>query len=353
MEQSETNQTTGAKPKKNIAPKIIIPIIILIALGIIVPKVWHAFKYEETDNAQIEMRLTPILSRVAGYVDKIYVEDFGNVKKGQLMMTIDTTELSLQLDEMEADYNQAFADIDNAKASLNNAQASISLSKGNTDVIALRRDKALNDLNRDKGLYESKVITKKQLDDSQSNYDITLKQLETSIKDTKVAESKLNVLQSQLEKANAQVKLKKTRIDQQKLKISYCSIYATSDGNIGKRNVDAGQFVQAGMPVFTIVNNQDLWIVANFKESQIKNLQTGKEVEIKVDGYPNLEVKGKITTISEATGARFSLLPPDNATGNFIKVTQRIPVKIEIENMDKYKNILRAGMSVDVATKIN
>jgi membrane fusion protein (multidrug efflux system) len=114
-----------------------------------------------------------------------------------------------------------------------------------------------------------------------------------------------------------------------------------------------GQFIQPGAPVFTEVNGNELWIVANFKESQIKNIHVGKPVRILVDGYPKQPLQGKVVSISNATGAKFSLLPPDNATGNFIKVTQRIPVRIEIENVDQYRNILRAGMSVDVTLSVD
>jgi membrane fusion protein (multidrug efflux system) len=180
-----------------------------------------------------------------------------------------------------------------------------------------------------------------------------MKQLETGYKDVKVAETRLNILRSQLERSKAQEELKKSRIDQQRLKLSYCYIYAPSDGNIGKRNIDPGQYVQPGTPLFTEINNQSLWIVANFKENQIKNIHIGKSAEVKVDGFPNLDIKGKVVSISNATGARFSLLPPDNATGNFIKVTQRIPVRIEIEDPDKYKDIFRAGMSVDISIHVD
>jgi membrane fusion protein (multidrug efflux system) len=341
------------QPKKKIIQKVVAPTVVAIILIVIGIKVWDALRHEETDNAQIEMRLVPILSRVSGYVDKILVDDYTTVKKNQLLMVIDTTELDLQLKEMQADYEQALADVENAKASLTNAEATLSSTKGNAEVIGLRKEKATSDFNRDKELYTSSAITKKQFDDSKSNYEITMKQLETGYRDVKVADTRLGILRSQLSRAQAQVDLKKSRIEQQRLKISYCYIYAPADGSIGKRNVDQGQFIQPGAPVFTEINSQELWIIANFKESQIKNIHVGKEVEIVVDGFPSKTLKGKVVSLSNATGARFSLLPPDNATGNFIKVTQRIPVRIEIDDVDKYKDILRAGMSVDVSVPVD
>jgi membrane fusion protein (multidrug efflux system) len=142
------------------------------------------------------------------------------------------------------------------------------------------------------------------------------------------------------------IEMKKTRIKETELKLSYTKITAPTTGKIGKKNISIGQFVQAGTPLFSIVNDSSYWIVANFKESQLEYLQEGKQVKIRVDAFPELDVKGTITSLSEATGAKFSLLPPDNSSGNFIKVTQRVPVKISIDNQAAFKNKLRAGMSV-------
>jgi membrane fusion protein (multidrug efflux system) len=177
-------------------------------------------------------------------------------------------------------------------------------------------------------------------------------QLETSRIDVRVAQTRLAVLSSLVNKTIAQAEIKKVRIDQQRLKLSYCRIYAIADGKLGKRNIDEGQFIQAGSPLFTIVNTQSQWVVANFKESQLKNVKVGQIVYLKIDGYPSLDVQGKIVSISDATGAKFSLLPPDNATGNFVKVTQRVPVRIEILDESKYKDLLRAGMSVVVSVPL-
>ncbi|MEI6900375.1 MAG: HlyD family secretion protein, partial [Bacteroidota bacterium] len=319
----ENNNIDESKPKKKIIPKIILGVVVLIAVILIGKTVWFALTHEETDNAQIEMRLVPILSRVPGYVDKLYVEDYAKVTKGQLLLVIDSTDLQLQLDEMLADYKQGETDVENASASLTNAEASLTSAKGNLEVTKLKVEKAKSDFERDKSLFDANAITKRQYDDSRSISDISKKQFETSQSDVRVAETRLSILQSLVNKAQAQMAVRKTRIDQQRLKISYCRVTATSNGKLGKRNIDQGQFVQAGAPLFTMVNDESYWVVANFKEKQIIHIPIGKEVDIKVDGYPDLVIKGKVTSISDATGARFSLLPPDNATGNFVKVAQR------------------------------
>jgi len=348
----DTELKIETQKSKNILPRIIISTVVIIGLIFLVKEVWYAIHHEETDNAQIEMRLVPILSRVSGYVDKIYADDYTSVTKGQLLMVVDSSELVLQLQEMQADYIQSLSDIENARAALVNAEASLAAAKGNVEVTRLRVSKTANDLKRDKNLSEGNAITQKQLDESQSSFDISTKQLETGQIDVRVAETRLTVLSSLVKKAQAQAEIKKVRIDQQKLKLTYCRIYAIADGKLGKRNIDEGQFIQAGAPLFTIVNTSSQWVVANFKESQLKNVHVGGIVHLKIDGYPKLVLEGKIISVSDATGAKFSLLPPDNATGNFVKVTQRVPVRIEILDEAKFKDVLRAGMSVVVSVPL-
>lgn len=343
---------TEVKINKNLLPRIIISTVVILGLIFLTKEIWFAITHEETDNAQVEMRLVPIISRVSGYVEKNYADDYAVVKKGQLLMVVDSAELSLQLQEMQADLAQSKADIENARASLINSEAMRSFSKSNLEVNRLRLAKSSDDLKRDKNLIEGNAITQKQFDDSQSIFDISTKQFETAKIDVRVAETRIAVLRSLVNKAEAQAEIKKAHIDQQKLKLSYCYIYAATDGKLGKSNIDKGQFIQAGSPLFTIVNSGSQWVVANFKENQLKNLHLGQLVNLKIDGIPSVEIHGKIISLSDATGARFSLLPPDNASGNFVKVTQRIPVRIEIIDESKFKDILRAGMSVIVSVPI-
>lgn len=340
---------TSKKSVKTIVIRVILGLVLIVGGYFGVKKIIYEMHHETTDNAQIEARLVPILPRVAGYIKTIYVQDYAVVEKDSLLAEIDDSELQLQLEEMEADLAQAETDVENARASITNANASVASVYANLDVVETRQLKAKNDFDRDKNLLADNAITQKQFDDSKSNLDISTKQVEVTRNDITVAKTKLNVLQAQLKKAEAQIEVKKARIEQQKLKLSYCKIYATSDGKIGKRNIDAGQFVQAGAPLFTVVNDQDYWIVANFKETQIQHLKPNQEVEVKIDAYPDMKVKGKIISFSDATGARFSLLPPDNATGNFVKVTQRIPIKIQLEDEAQLKDKLHAGMSVEVS----
>ena len=346
---AETNEVETKTGVKTIIFRVVLGLALCVALYFGGKKIIYELHHETTDNAQIEATLVPILPRVSGYVKAIYPQDYATVKKDSLLVELDDADLQLQLAEMKADLAQAQTDIGNANASISNAGASVTETQSNLTVAETRKEKAHTDYTRDLSLYHDGAITKKQLDDSKTTVDIADRQYEATKNDINVAETRTGISRAQLNKADAIIKFKQIAIDQQLLKLSYTKIYATSNGQIGKRNVDVGQYVQAGTPLFTIIDDEDYWVVANFKETQIHHMKLGDEVEISIDAYPDLKLKGKIISFSDATGAKFSLLPPDNATGNFVKVTQRIPVKILIEDVAKYKDKLHAGMSLDVA----
>jgi membrane fusion protein (multidrug efflux system) len=338
------NQET-IKKKKSPVRFIVIGIVLVLAGIYGFKKISFSLSHETTDNAQVEAQISPVLPRVAGYVKTIAVNDYDSVKTGQLLVELDDEELQTQLAQMEADYKVAEADISNAKATLNNAIVSLKGNKGNITLNDVKLQQAQDDYNRNKNLFADQAITKKQLDDSRYALEQASQQVNNSQSDLGTAQSRIAVTQSSIQKAEAQLSVKETIINQQKLKISYTKIYAPQAGKIGKRNITTGQFVQAGSPLFSIVNDSTYWIVANFKETQIKKFHPGQQAEIELDAYPDLKIAGALESVSEATGAKFSLLPPDNASGNFVKVTQRVPVRINISDINRYRNILRAGLS--------
>ena len=348
----ESQEKQAAKKKSPL--RFIVLAIVLIAGGIYgYKKISFALQHETTDNAQVETQITPVLPRVGGYVKSIAVNDYDSVKTGQLLVELDDAELQVQLLQMEADYKSSEADIANAIASLNSTKVSLNVNKGNISLSDVKFAQAESDYKRNQNLFADQAITKKQLDDSRYNYEQALQQVQNSKMDLSSASSKIAVIQSSIAKAQASLESKKAMIDQQKLKISYTKIYAPQAGKIGKKNISVGQFVQPGAPMFAIVNDTTYWIVANFKETQIKKFRPGQEVDIELDAYPDMKIKGSLGSVSEATGAKFSLLPPDNSSGNFVKVTQRVPVKININDIGQYTNVLRAGLSayISVPTK--
>lgn len=344
MEQQEL------QTKKKKSPlRIIIIAAVLIAGGIIgYTKIAFAITHETTDNAQVETQIASVLPRVSGYVKEINVKDYDSVQTGQLVAVIDDDELQVQLLQMEADYKAAEADILNAKAALNNASVSLKVNRGNITLNQVKQEQAKEDYARNLQLFADQAITKKQLDDSRYALEVANQQVNNSNSDLSAADSKLSVLRASIQKTEAALEIKKAAIEQQKLKISYSKIYAPQSGKLGKKNVTAGQYVQAGAPLFSIVNDSTYWIVANFKETQIRKFHPGMPVEIALDAYPDVKLTGTIESLSDATGAKFSLLPPDNSSGNFVKVTQRVPVKIAITDLGKHKDVLRAGLSAEI-----
>jgi len=340
--------TPTTEKKKSPIRFIILGIVLVTAGWFGYQKISFALSHEATDNAQIETQITPVLPRVSGYVKTIAIKDYDSVKTGDLLVELDDAELQTQLLEMQADYEQAAVDIINAKASLTNANVTLGVNKGSIDINKVKLKKAEDDLKRDENLFKEQAITKKQLEDSKFNYQTALQQVENSNTDLTAANSKLPVLRSSIQKTEAALAVKKARIEEQKLKITYTKIFSPSTGKIGKKSISAGQFVQAGTPLFSIVNDTTYWIIANFKETQIRKFHTGMPVDIELDAYPNTKIEGTIESLSEATGAKFSLLPPDNSSGNFVKITQRVPVKIAFKSVNQYKNMLRAGLSASI-----
>jgi membrane fusion protein (multidrug efflux system) len=338
-------ESTKKKKQSNVR-KVVILVLAAIALYFGVKKIAFALTHETTDNAQIETSIVPVITRISGYVKTLTIKDYDSVQQNQSIVELDDAELQAQLEEQKADLQQSFADVSNAKAQLANAILSLKNNKGIIDLKNIRQKKASADFSRDQNLFKEQAITKKQLEETEyqvaaANQEVTNAQTEYATANNRIA-----VLRENLNRAAALIDMKKAKIKETELKLTYTKIVAPSAGKIGKKNISVGQFVQAGTPLFSIVNDSSYWVVANFKESQLAPLYEGKKVKIRVDAFPDLEVEGTIQSLSDATGAKFSLLPPDNSSGNFIKVTQRIPVKISINNQAALKSKLRAGMSV-------
>jgi len=326
--------------------KVVISILLVVALYFGGRKVVFSITHETTDNAQIETSIVPVLTRIGGYVKTIAIKDYDSVGQNQLVAEIDDAELQMQLEEQKADLMQSSAEVSNARAQLENAILSLKNNKGLIDLKTIKQKKTTTDLARDQNLFKEQAITRKQLEETEFQLSSSNQELSNAQTELATANNRIAVLKENVNRALAFIDMKKTKIKETELKLSYTKIITPSAGKIGKKNINIGQFVQAGTPLFSIVNDSSYWIVANFKESQLESLQEGKKATIRIDAYPDLVVEGTILSLSDATGAKFSLLPPDNSSGNFIKVTQRIPVKIAINNQAAFKNKLRAGMSV-------
>jgi membrane fusion protein, multidrug efflux system len=298
---------------------------------------WHIIQYnkvhESTDDAQINADISPIIPRVAGYVTTITVADNDKVDSNQVLAQLDAQDLTLKV-------NAAQAALQNAQAAVASVQAAAVAAHANVATADVNRHKTATDLERAKGLLAGHAITQEQYDSAKAAAESAESQYKGVSDQAAAAESQVAVAQSV-------VKQRQSDLDNAKLQVSYATILAPVRGTVSQKSIHIGEYVQPGQPMMAITQN-DIWITANFKETQMEDLHPGQRVEFTVDSYPDSTFYGRVESVSPATGAKFALLPPDNATGNFVKVTQRVPVKILVDRHDYSKSPLRPGMSVDV-----
>ncbi len=298
----------------------------------------YALSHEETDDAQVQGHISPVLPRVSGYVARVLVDDNQRVAAGQPLVEIDPADLDLRIASAEAA-------LQNAESVLANARAAAAAAAANVETARVLRDKAADDLVRDKKLFAGGALTDRQLTDSQAAADQTAAQFAAQVKQAAAAQTQVGV-------AGTLTGQRRADLDLAKLQRSYATVTAPIAGVVSSKNVEPGQFVQAGQTLLAIADDSDVWIVANFKETQLTHLRVGQPVEFTADSYPDVVFHGRVDSIAGATGARFALLPPDNATGNFVKVTQRVPVKIVLTGPPDPQHPLRPGMSVEPSVRI-
>jgi membrane fusion protein (multidrug efflux system) len=354
----------STKKKTNKKFIVILAALVIVGGGYGIYKYMHSLAHETTDDAQVEKNMNPIIPRVTGYITKVYVKDNDFVKKGDTLFVIDDKDYTVRVEDAKAalaaaegNYEAAKADTGSASANISVSQANVYSSQGNIEAAKVRLWRANNDFVRFENLYKNHSITKQQYEQAQATKQEAeaqlkvLQQAEQASKSQRSASvSRSAVTGKQTEVASANIKRAQAALDAANLNLSYTIVTAAVDGQVSTIDIQPGQLVQPGQALFYIINTQDAWVVANFKETQITKMKEGQKVTIVSDAYPDVEFEGQITSFSPATGARFSLLPPDNATGNFVKTVQRLPVKISLtQNNDKEKvKLLRPGMNVDV-----
>jgi membrane fusion protein (multidrug efflux system) len=352
--------------KKKTNTKFIIILVVLVVLGGTygIYKYMHSLAHEETDDAQIEKNMNPIIPKVSGYVDKVYIKDNDFVKKGDTLFTIDKRDYQLKIDEANAAFLAAEGNFEVSKADISSAMANISVSDanvlsagGNIQSAKIRLDRINSDYIRYNNLYKNHSITKQQYEqalaaklEAENQVRILQQQERASAFQKSVIVAKSKVSSKQTDVAAANIKRAKAMLDAAELNLTYTVVTAAIDGQVSKIDIQPGQLVQPGQSLFYIINNSNAWVIANFKETQLNKMIIGQRVTVNVDAYPDYNFEGTITSFSPATGSRFSILPPDNATGNFVKTIQRLPVKISLNKSNDVEKIklLRPGMNVDV-----
>lgn len=328
-EEQNVEQPKKEKPKgiKRTVTGIVVAAVLVLA-GVYIH---NEMQYESTDDAYVETTTVNVAPRVSGQIEDVFVTDNQHVKEGDLVAIIDDADYKIKLEQADSSFEKIKLDQQNAKANQAAAESNIKLAK--------------KDLDRYKNLYEQGAVSKQTYDSAKVNYDNAQAGLTQ-------ANQALFSDKSGKTVADANLRTAKAAKDKAALDLSYTKIYAPQSGTVSSRRVEKGMYVTAGSPLFTLVP-ENVWIVANFKENQLRGMKPGQVVDIKIDTYPNKVFKGKIDSIQRASGAKSSLFPPENAVGSFVKIVQRIPVKIVFtENIDQNEYNIVPGMSVVPKVKV-
>ena len=348
MAKQSTQENETAKKPNRVLP-IILGIILLGGIFFGVKEYIYYGKHVDTDDAQIDGNISPVVARVGGYVDSIKFEENTHVNEGQVLVKIDDRDYKVKVEQALAAQVGASSGIGVNESQIYTNEANSAVAKANVVSMQARLDKVAKDYQRYANLVKDGSITQQQFDQSKSDLEVAEANLQAAKDQAKAADEQIGTTRSQLKVTNTGVSQKQVDVDFARLQLSYTIIKAPASGLTSKKNVQLGQLVQAGQTLFSIVNDSSLYITANFKETQLDKIHDGQKVNIDIDAYPELKVQGTVYNFSPATGAKFSLLPPDNATGNYVKVVQRIPVKIKINAGNDVMDKLRPGMSVSVS----
>jgi len=317
----------AAKPGSSRRTIFIIMGVVLLGLAGVGVRRWiYSFTHVSTDNAQVDGHIVPILPKVGGYVLEVRTDENRSVKAGDTLVVLDDRDYQARLAQAEADLAVALAGVSN-RARVGQAEAQVAQMQANAG-------KAHADLERIKPLAEQEIMPKQALDAAEAA--------------ARAADAALAAAQAALLGADARVAAARAARDQAALNLSYTRITAPAEGVVSKKTVELGQLVQPGQPLMSLVPLSDVWVTANLKETQTANVTPGDPVDFTVDAYGGRHFSGHVESLAPATGARFSLLPPDNATGNFTKVVQRLPVRIRLDGKNDPARPLRPGMSVAV-----
>jgi membrane fusion protein (multidrug efflux system) len=340
----------------------------LIAVGIFVFLKIRAAGHEQTDNAQLDAMITPIRNIVPGFITAIHFEDNQQVQKDEVLIEIDQQ-------DYKARVAQAEAALESAKAQLEMARTGASVAKTNANSTSLSSAAIKDNIKSQQALVTRNEQELARLDKMLKDGSATRQQYEATVAETESSKAKLEMLQkeydastsqtlgakttaegkhAEIELAEAVIKQRESELQLAQTQLANTLIKAPYDGIVSKKSVEMGQYLQAGVPVCSVVDFNHLWLSANFKETQIEDIRVGQDVRIKLDAFPHSRIKGRVESFGGATGAKFSLLPPDNATGNFVKITQRVPVRIAITDYpEELKGMLLPGLSAvaDVLTK--
>lgn len=351
------NDTAAASlARKRLLPRLILAAALACLAGWLGWKAWWGMFHVSTDDAQIEGHIVPLLPKVSGFVAAVPVRDHQQVRRGELLAQIDDRDFRAKLAQADADLQLALANAGKAggngrtpgqaEAQVAAARAAAAGAHSSIDQAQANAEKAQKDLERIRSLVAQKMASPQVLDAAEAGARAALAQVRASRENAASASEQVSVSSAALRAALARADAAIAARDLAANQLADTRIVAPQDGILANKSVEPGQFVQSGQPLMALVPLDEVWVVANLKETDLNRLRVGAPAKIEIDAYGGMKIDGEVESISPATGARFSMLPPDNATGNFTKVVQRVPVKIRIRQNSDAIRPLRPGMSV-------
>ena len=356
---TETDRT-DTETSENRRRPIIIGALAVVALlaAIWAYRAWdHARTHETTENAQVDGHIVPVLAKVGGYAQAVLVAENDSVQAGALLVQLDTTEYRQRVTQAEAELAAAVAAAGTGSVR-GQAESQVATASGQraaieAQIVAARANaqRAKADLARGEELAAKQIIPLKELDALRANAEAAAANVVVVTEQSGAAGASVSSAEAGVRLAQARLAAARASRDVALQQLAYTRVTAPEGGRVSRKSVEVGQLVQPGQPLMSIVGESGVWVTANFKETQLDAMRVGQSVEIGVDAYPGCEAKGTLQSISSATGARFALLPPDNATGNFTKVVQRIPVRIAVTEGCGAERPLRPGMSLAIAVR--
>ena len=358
IQRTNTLEQQAKRLRKQRSRQIVASIfgIIILVCGIVkISMIFLDYKNTETSNdAQIEQYISPVNLRASGYIKRVCFTEHQNVRKGDTLLILDDREYRIRVMEAEAALKDALAGASVIGQTLQTTQASASVYESSIAEVKIRLAKLEKDRTRYQNLLERNATTPIQLEQIETEYEATQKKLAGLISQQKAAISGVNEVSTRRQSTEAAVERARAALEMARLNLSYTVVVAPCDGKLGRRAVEDGQYVSAGQTLTYIIPDTPKWVIANYKETQVENLYVGQEVAITVDALDGHEFKGRISAISGATGSKYSLVPTDNSAGNFVKIRQRIPVRIDFTDLSEADNErLAAGMMVIVKAKID
>lgn len=336
---------------KKIIKRLYNIVVIIIVAGAAVwafSNFFHWGRNEYTDDAQVMRHITPVNTRVQGFIREIRFDDYQEVHKGDTLVVIDDSEFCLRLAQAEADLASATAGGRVTSSGVNTAQRQVNVSMAGIEEARVHFENAEREEKRYAQLLKNDAVTPQQYDAVHTAYLSAKARYEQALRQSSALTAVKTEQNHRLGQTDAAIRLAKAQVDMARLNLSYTVIVATADGVVGRKDIHVGQLVQPGQTLVSLVDKADVWVVANYRETQLPNIKIGAPVEVKVDAVPGRVFEGTVERISDATGAASSLIPQDNATGNFVKVEQRVPVRIRLK-ASKDLEMLRAGLNVETS----